>query len=278
MQEEKIMPKGNKNRMPQIKGGEKLLHRGLSAQGIKNLKESLHDPKIPVIKAQHPNGKATLYQHVRENSIESPYMSFEIGMDVSVGKYAAKPVDDQNKPVNLYQEEDGYLRIPPSYKKENINATVNNKRIGYTVAVEPEQFKDIDLSTEDKAISQFQNDNAIKDDKDRIIAIKMAVADKEVLLIPGEKGITKDKIALVQKIQQVNNEYYEEHVSKQTPTKALARYKNQYFKTQIPKKYNPGLHYQYNHNVPIDNSDDMSSIDSMDLNVQFIPHANVPKP
>lgn len=262
------MPKDNKNHMPTVVGANAntLLYRGLSVQGIKNLQESLHNPEMPVVKAQHPNGDATIYQHVRENSTESPYMSFEIGMGVSVGKYAPKPVNDQNKPIGLSQEKDGYLRTPPSYKTQNIKATADNKRIGYTVAVEPGQFKDVDLSTEDKAAGQFQNDKTIKNEADRNRAIKMAVADKEVLLTPEEDGITRDKIALVQKIQAVRKDYYKANDSKQTSTKALAKFKNRHFKIQIPKKYNPELLYKYD--FPESNQDDMSSIDSMDLNGQ----------
>jgi hypothetical protein len=234
-----------------------LIYRGMSVNNIRNLQR---DEGV-VFSAQNPGGTASPEEHIVNDSPESPFLSFEAkSLAISAGKYAAKPVNpDSKKPLGVEKKEGGFLKQHKSYTADSRRRFPTAKRIGYVGGIKPEGKETADYSTETKA-------SALTDERAR----NLAVADAEILVKPGEGGISKTDVPFVAKVQEVTPEYYEAHVAKQSARKALGYYKPTggppvYHKIQIPSKYT-GEEYEFA--IPEElrrasDDEDMSDIESM---------------
>jgi len=201
-------------------------------------------------------------------------LSFEAGgLGVSAGKYAPKPVDqDTHKPLGVTRKEDGFLKQEKSYTGESRRKYPNAKRIGYVggVTSKPE-IERLDVSNEEKAKLVFEatpNESVERKDK----AVKLAKADKEVLLKPGPDGISSADVPFVSKVKEVNEDYYIKHVARQTPTKALGYYKGNGKPPTYVKMQMAAGSEAYKFDVPADllradddSESEMSDIEEMDL-------------
>lgn len=224
------MPKpheGKQTRFPAVvKSGDdspaELDYRGMSVNNILNLQRG-HGA---VFTAQDPKGTATPLAHVVDDSETSPYLSFELGgLDISAGKYAPKPVDADNKPLDVTQKPDGFLKQEKSYTSASRQRNPGAKRIGYVGGITRDSgTQRLDVSDEGKARGVFSTTPGETTDR-KEKAVALAKADKEVLVKPGDSGIAPDKVPFVSKVKEVNEAYYRKHVARQTPQKALGYYK-----------------------------------------------------
>ena len=242
-----------------LKEDKDLIFRGMSINNVKNLRQE----KGVVFNAQKPGGTATPDQHIVEDSSESPYLSFETeGLDISSGKYAAKPVDPlTRKPFGVEKKEGGFLKQKKSYEADSRTDFPDALRIGYVGGIKKSVRPTLDYSTQTKAA-------ALKTTK----AQDLAIADREILVKPGNPGIPREDVPFVARVKEVDYAYYKKHIVNQTPRKALGFYKSSkgdpiYHKIQIPDKY---THASYEFQVPKDtlrNSDDegpeMSDVESI---------------
>ncbi|MFZ5547177.1 MAG: hypothetical protein ACOZJX_00560 [Pseudomonadota bacterium] len=239
-------------------------YRGMSINNILNLQRG-HDA---VFTAQDPTGTATPLAHVVDDSETSPYLSFELGgLDISAGKYAPKPVDADNKPLEVTQKPGGFLKQEKSYTSASRQRNPDAKRIGYVGGITRDSGTErLDVSDESKAQSVFSTtpgETTARKEK----AVTLAKADKEVLVKPGTSGITADKVPFVTKVKEVDEAYYRKHAARQTPQKALGYYKAYgeeptYVKLQV--RGGPGA-YKFNTPADLQRADDDSEAEMSDI-------------
>lgn len=239
-------------------------YRGMSINNILNLQRG-HDA---VFTAQDPTGTATPLAHVVDDSETSPYLSFELGgLDISAGKYAPKPVDADNKPLEVTQKPGGFLKQEKSYTSASRQRNPDAKRIGYVGGITRDSGTErLDVSDESKAQSVFSttpSETTARKEK----AVALAKADKEVLVKPGASGITADKVPFVTKVKEVDEAYYRKHAARQTPQKALGYYKAYgeeptYVKLQV--RGGPGA-YKFNTPDELQRADDDSEAEMSDI-------------
>ena len=246
-----------------------LVYRGMSVNNIRNLQKG----KPAVFTAQSPTGAANAVEHIVDDSPESPYLSFEAGgLAVSAGKYAAKPVDDDNKPRGVHQNEDGFLKQEKSYTADSRRDYPGAKRIGYVGGIPADAGSGrLDVSTRDKA-ARGLSAPALGSAERREKARALAEADKEVLVKPGPTGIAPAKVPFVAKVQEVTEAYYRKHVARQSSRKALGFHKPYNAPAVYSKIQLPADNAQYKFNIPADlrrtdedSEAEMSDIESMDL-------------
>lgn len=266
---------GKQTRFPGVVGSADsrpadLVYRGMSVNNVRNLQQDAES----VFTAQAPTGTATALEHVVDDSEASPWLSFEAGgLDISAGKYAAKPVDpDTRKPLGVTRKEGGFLKQEKSYTAKSRRDYPRAKRIGYVGGITRDAgTEQLDVSDDARARRAFAAAPGETGER-RQKAIDLAKADKEVLVKPGASGIAPAKVPFVSKVKEVDEAYYRKHVARQTPTKALGYYKAfdenpTYVKMQIPS-----THTGYKFGVPADlrrEDDDseaeMSDIEDIDL-------------
>lgn len=200
-----------------------LVYRGMSVNNINNLQKA----KDAIFTAQTPTGEATPVEHIVDDSETSPYLSFEQGgLGISAGKYAAKPVDAQNRPLGVtVKEGTGFLKQEKSYTAESQQEHAGGKRLGYVGGI-PSAPDHLDVSDNAKATRELKPPGlsegaALKSDK----AIKLAEADREILVKPGVSGIGPDGVPFVAKVKVVDDAYFRKNLIHQTPTKALGFFK-----------------------------------------------------
>jgi hypothetical protein len=249
-----------------------LVYRGMSVNNIRNLQRG----EPAVFTAQAPTGAANAVDHIVDDSPESPYLSFEAGgLGISAGKYAPKPVDANNKPHDVVQNADGFLKQEKSYTRASRRRHPNAKRIGYVGGIPADAGTErLDVSTAPKAAAALGAE-ALGSQARRDKAQQLAVADKEVLVKPGAAGIAPAKVPLVASVKEVNEAYYRKHVARQTSRKALAYYKPSgegaapvYTKVQIPAN-----NAQYKFDIPedlrrTDEDSEAEMSDNEDMNLE----------
>ena len=251
----------------------RLAYRGLSANNIRNLQKG----DRPIFTAQKPDGTASALQHIVDDSEDSGWLSFEQGgLGISAGKYAAKPVDaETKKPRDVEIRNRRFLKQAKSYAmKSRKEDTADTNRIGYVGGILPTAGSErLDVSTEAMAKAHFKPDEARDEEarRKRAWAVKLAKADREVLVKPGRAGISGAQVPFMAKVQEVPREYYNKHLHRQTSTKALGLYKSSRGKPVFHKVQIQG-ESSYRFAIPpadrrsMDDEDsEMSDIESMNL-------------
>lgn len=216
-----------------------LIFRGMSPNNIKDFHAPKADDQAPVFIAENPKGTASATEHISEDSRESPYLSFETeGLGISAGKYAPKPVSAENELVGVTYE-GGHLKSQKASYKQHNAVRGQHHRAGMVAGIDRRKFETEDYSTERKA-SALKSDDAQKQRDAR----EKAVADKEVLVKAGEKGIPAEKVPFIALIEEVSKDYYRANASNQTDRLALGYYKPHgeigktvYYKIYIPDEY-----------------------------------------
>ena len=232
-----------------------LNYRGMSVNNISNLQKN----NAAVFTVNNPAGTASADDHIVNDDLNSPYLSFEKGgLEISAGKYAPKPVDEHNAPLGVKTLEGGFLKQDKSYTKDSQELHADRQHIGLVAGVVPMK-SDEDYSTPDKA-------DALKSEKARILA----VADREVLVKPGAKGIGRSDVPFLARVKRVPKEYYIRHIQNQTTNKALGFYDGLHYKIQMDKRSNEN--YRFAFKIPpvltraADESDDeMSDIEEIGM-------------
>lgn len=237
-----------------------LIYRGMSVNNIFNLRK----PQSPIFTVQNPDGEVTPEDHIVEDDPNSPYLSFEAeSLSISAGKYAPKPVDDNARPLGVSVLDGGFLKQEKSYTGESQEKYEGRKRIGMVAGIRKPKDA-LDFSTPDKA-------QALKSKK----AQDLAVADKEVLVKPGKRGITPVEVPFLAKVQRVDKDYFVRHINNQSAKKALGFFNDMFYKIQIQGRP-PGLNMpEYSFSIPeellrkaSEASEDMSDIDEMEINLR----------
>ncbi len=239
-------------------------YRGMSVQNVANLQHGPAADADPVFTVQQPEGKATAVEHIVDDAEDSPYLSFERGgLAVSAGKYAPKPVDPvTNRPLGVAKRSSGFRKQEKSYSEESRRKHRDDKYIGYVGGIRANEHPSEDYSTPNKAA-------ALPDEKAR----DLAVADREVLVRPGAKGIERQNVPFVAKVKRVSGDYYERHIGHQSRKKALGYYKAfdkdpDYFKMQIADEHTEdGLEFDVSPEYirQDDSESEMSDIESMEF-------------
>ncbi|WP_081681210.1 DUF4157 domain-containing protein [Cellulomonas sp. URHD0024] len=193
-----------------------LVYRGMSPDNVKNM---LSENDI-VFRTQTLGGTDTPVQQIVDDSVTSPYLSFEAeGLGVSAGKYAPKPVDAKNRPKGVDIKDGGFLKGKKSYTTDarEESELKKEKRLGYVggIASSPDH---VDLSTKEKAEKAIPKGSV--EEQKRRKAINIAVSDKEVLVKPGP-GIPQAGLLFVAKVKEVDEAYFLKNVIHQKPKMAL---------------------------------------------------------
>lgn len=250
-------PKGRK--VAKKKGadlGGDLIYRGMSVNNLANL----YGDSPAIFTVQNPEGTATPEEHIVDDSLDSPYLSFEAGgLAVSAGKYAPKPVDDDNKPLGVEILEGGFLKQDKSYTKESQGEHEGKKRIGVVAGIRKRR-EHLDFATQEKA-------EKLKGKK----AQDLAIADKEVLVKPGAEGIKREDVPFFAKVKRVPETYYKKNIKNQSSKKALGFFDGTYYKTQIDQARSDTFSFDVDDELlrRADESDDeMSDIEDLNLDRQ----------
>ncbi|WP_299780238.1 hypothetical protein [uncultured Roseobacter sp.] len=213
-----------------------LIFRGMSPNNIKNFEASQHggEGAPPVFIAENPTGRASAKDHIADDDRQSPYLSFEAGgVAISAGKYALKPVSKNNTLVDVSYE-GGHLKSnTPSYRARGTSRNEHH-RAGMVAGVSAtDDLHPEDYSTETTAKKLRDDDAQAK-----------AIADKEILIRAGTKGIAAEDVPFIALVEQVDEEYYRANASNQTPSQALGYYKPNgpldrtvYYRLYIPTEY-----------------------------------------
>lgn len=236
-------------------GGD-LIYRGMSVNNLANL----YGDNPAIFTVQNPEGSATPEEHIVDDSQDSPYLSFEAeGLAVSAGKYAPKPVDDDNKPLGVEMLEGGFLKQEKSYTKGSQEEHEGRKRIGVVAGIRKRR-EHLDFATKEKAAK-------LKGEK----AQDLAVADKEVLVKLGVEGIKREDVPFFAKVKRVPEAYYKKNIKNQTNKKALGFFDGTYYKTQIDQERSAAFGFDVHEDLirSADESDDeMSDIEDLNLDRQ----------
>ena len=246
-----------------------MIYRGMSVNNIRNLqkaKEAEADDDV-IFDVQHPDGKATVEEHVRDDAENSPFLSFEKeGYEVSAGKYAPKPVFPRTaRPMHVTKRKGGFLKQRQSYKTWQREKTIS--KLGYVGGVKPgKEAPMVDISDEKRASEHLKDEESIK----------RAVADREILLRPGAEGVPRRALGFVAKVKQVPKAYFEKHVGNQTRDKSLGIYRPygeakapEFYKLQIDRgETDEGVGFDVPKELmreEEDSTDEMSDIEEMDF-------------
>ena len=247
-----------------------LAYRGMSVNNIRNMQQNAG----AVFTAQNPTGTASAVQHIAKDDPNSPWLSFEVGgFDVSAGKYAAKPVNPEtNVPYGVTKKEGGFLKQEKSYAAESRRKYPRAKRMGYVGGIKAGAGTErLDVSDKRKADAYFKPHEG-EDREDRQTAVNMAVADRELLVKPGATGIGPDDVPFTSKVQEVDEEYYKKHLTRQTSRKALGYYQPKgrnkpgrpvYTKIQVAKS--EGDRYKFDVHPDLRRADDDSESEMSDI-------------
>gem|GEM_PF-6085291 len=236
-----------------------LIYRGMSVNNISNLQKK--NPAIFTV--QHPEGDVTPEKHIVDDDVNSPYLSFEAeGLSISAGKYAPKPVDERGKPLGVSKLGEGFLKQEKSYTGESQDKYKGRKRVGMVAGIRKPKGA-LDYSDAEKA-------QALKHAKAR----ELAIADKEVLVKPGEEGITPEDVPFLGKVERVDRDYFVRHINNQTARKALGFFNDTYYKLQI-RGTDPALNLpEFGFDIPEellrkkeDDDGEMSDIEEMDTDL-----------
>lgn len=247
---------GGKKKKDKAKDSEgELIYRGMSVNNIANL----YGKKKAVFTVQHPEGSATPEEHIVDDDMDSPYLSFEArGFEVSAGKYAPKPVDKKNRPVGVKELEGGFLKQEKSYTQESQLEHADKARIGLVAGIRKKKSH-LDYSDAEKA-------KALKDKK----AQDLAIADKEVLIRPGKDGVTPEEVPFIAKVKRVPPGYFVRHIKNQTAKKGLGFYNGAYYKVQIDDERSPDFSFDHPPELRRSDSDSDSEMsDVEDMNMDF---------
>ncbi len=213
-----------------------MIFRGMSPNNIKNFEASQHggEGAPPVFIAENPTGRASATDHIEKDDRQSPYLSFEAGgVAISAGKYALKPVSANNTLVDVSYEEGHLKSDTPSYRASGPSRNEHH-RAGMVAGVSAtDDLHPEDYSTETYAKKLHRED-----------ARKKAIADKEILIKAGAKGIAAEDVPFIALVEQVSEDYYLANASNQTPSQALGYYKPHgeldrtvYYRLYIPTDY-----------------------------------------
>ncbi len=247
-------------------GPASLVYRGMSVNNINNMQKV----KGAIFTAQNPTGTASAVKHIVHDSQESPYLSFEAkSLAISAGKYAHKPVDADNKPLHVEKKEGGFLKQAKSYTQAAMRSH-GGKRLGYVGGI-PKSPTHLDVSTKPKAEREFAATKVAPDDvADAPKAAKLAKADAEILVRPGEEGIGAEGVPFVAKVKTVSLDYFKKNMIHQTDKIALGFFKPSqgdpvYTKIQVLKgdyKFRVRPEYQRNDE---DSESEMSDVEEMNM-------------
>ncbi|HAS43379.1 MAG TPA: hypothetical protein DCS93_23060 [Microscillaceae bacterium] len=252
-----------------------LNYRGMSVNNIKNLQDG--DSDDPIFTVQNPDGRASAVEHIVDDAMDSPYLSFEKNtLAVSAGKYAPKPVDRHNRPLGVRILSGGFLKQEKSYVEDGWDEYDVRDRIGLVGGILP-QRSDEDYSTLELASQlvtpaptgekQRAKEKRLEKDKK---ARDLAVADEEVLVRPGPDGISRRQVPFLARVKRVPQEYYQRHIMNQTPQKALGFFNGLYYKLQLDSRSDDAYNFSFSFDPELarrdDESDDeMSDIEDLDF-------------
>lgn len=232
-----------------------LIYRGMSVNNISNLKKD----KPAIFTVQHPQGEASPADHIVRDDMDSPFLSFEAGgLDVSAGKYAPKPVDESWRPLGVSTLEGDFLKQEKSYTQESQEKYKDRARIGLVAGIRRAKGQ-LDFSTAEKARALGDPD-----------AEKLAVADKEVLVKPGDKGIARRDVPFLARVKRITREYFQKHIKNQTAEKALGFHNDTFYKLQMHTPES-GFGFDVSPELlrgPNASDDEMSDIEEMDLDLE----------
>ncbi|MDF3025978.1 MAG: hypothetical protein K0S23_285 [Fluviicola sp.] len=220
----------------------KLIYRGMSANNVAN-RDDVNKPSVFTV--QNPDGGASEVNHIVNDDPDSPYLSFEAnGLGISAGKYAHKPVDKDNQSLGVSTDENGFLKQEKSYTQDNIgDKYAGKKRIGVVAGIFKKSAH-LDLSTAENAKRVLNPDDS--KNKDKVKAVDLAVADKEILVKPGPNGIVKGDVPFYAKVETITEQEFIDNLDNQTPTMALGYHKPSYYKIQIDTtKSKATFHFQF---------------------------------
>jgi len=181
-------------------------------------------------------------------------------------------VDDKNKPLGVTEEAGGFLKMEKSYTVASQAKHAGKKRIGYVGGI-PSAPEHLDVSDRPKAEAALKPvDAPAPEAPKRDRAVMLAVADKEILVTPGEAGIGPTGVPFVAKVKVVDEAYFKKNIIHQTPTMALGFYKSSkgrpvYSKIQVTEgkfKFKFQIPPELLRNAE-DSEDEMSDVEDMEL-------------
>lgn len=262
-----------------------LIVRGMSIDNVNNLHAATAsgDADARIFRVQDPAGTATATEHIVHNADDSRYLSYEArGYDISAAKYAPKPtVPETHKPRGVRRTDAGFLKQRPSYTGETRRRYPEANWIGYFGGINVSDFDTLDVSTPALAEEHLGYDG---DDEqaiaDRDNARRIAVNDREVLVAPGAQGIRRSDVRLIGRSEKVSKAYFDRKRQRQTGTKALGQFKpagsavgkTEYYKIQLPEKYNTGEFAleipEHDRRTEAGSASDISDVASIDLDLE----------
>ena len=252
-----------------------LNYRGMSVNNIKNLQDG--DSDDPIFTVQNPDGTASPVEHIVDDAMNSPYLSFEKNtLAVSAGKYAPKPVDQHNHPLGVRTLSGGFLKQEKSYVEDAWDDYDVRDRIGLVGGILP-QRSDEDYSTPklaEKLVTLAQKNESTRQKQEREEKEKkardLAVADEEVLVKPGADGISRQQVPFLARVKRVPQEYYQRNIMNQTPQKALGFFNGLYYKLQLDGRSDDAYNFSFSFDPELlrkeeESDDEMSDIEDLDF-------------